>query len=179
MSSVYGKSQLPIDYSGKVTLKVKSGKKVLKEISLHNNGGPALWKYFVDCLYGDYALAESARPAKIRLFWTGYSEGTAAPGTPITSADNSASSFISMTNEPTVGENSLTLHFVIPYSFITKGYVDQICLYGISETDVTNYSAYIFVTNAGQSTLAPLAINKAISNLSIILDWELIINNAN
>lgn len=171
MTDIYGKSNLAIGYSGKATLKIKAGDKVISESLLHNNGGPELYYYLSLCLAGEYTAAQSRRPLKIRLFNTGNST-TDLPSAPVTSLQNAASTFISMVSAPTVKDASVVFHYVIPFSYITSSDVDQICLYGVGENDLKNYSAYFFIVDS-ENKLAPIKVDKAMSNLSLILDWEL------
>ena len=172
---ISGTANLPILYNGNATISIKNGNTTIAKYKAHNNGGPALFSYLLLCLAGEYAMAEPARPLKIKLFDTGLAG--MPPVLPEITPETSASNFLSMTSAPSLTENSLTLHFVVPFSFITKPAVDSICLYGVGESDVTRYSAFFYIVDDSGS-IAPIEINKAMTNLSLILDWTLSFNNA-
>lgn len=174
MNNIKGKAELDLQYVGRVSIKLAAGNKVLSTLATHNTGGTALFNYLVLCLAGEYAVAERQRPLKIKLF---QHSGNPTGNIELTTDQNDeASNFIAMTSAPTIKEKSIILHYIIPFSQITKDKIDQICLYGVGETSNQNYSAG-FLIKDDNGALAPITITKAMSNLSLILDWELSIGN--
>lgn len=150
-----------INYSGKVTLKTTQGKKILQT---HNEGALPLFRFLSLCLAGDYTTAERARPFRIRLFYDSDYDSTGATKAAVLDENKAVSGFISVNTAPTVFDENLVLHFIIPYSNITGSKVNLICLYGLEESEVENYSAKFYIDGGG------ITVDSALSNLSLLID---------
>ena len=133
---------LAFKYHGNVTLYIKKGDVILKQFKLKNSGFAPLFQFFSYCLAGKYEAAEALRPGKIMAFYN----ASIQPGTEVTSTEpqidysKSQSPFIYL-NKPAVAGQKTTadskewvtkLHFIIPYSYLQEGKVNQICLYGLN-----------------------------------------------
>ena len=62
-------SNQKIGYSGTVKIKVVKDKKVISKSVGHNQGSKKLFKFITQCFAGNYKIAESLRPIKIKLFY--------------------------------------------------------------------------------------------------------------
>lgn len=179
MQDITGKSDLDFGYSGTVTLGVKYNDKLLTQKEVHNSGNLELFKYIVLCLAGEATLASKLRPLKIRLY--SHKESSNMEVSTDAALVDVASNFIAPTAAPTLVYTSnyatITFHYLIPFFQILSKSVDQVCLYGVGESDTSKYSASFLIVNEEGTELDPIKINKEMSNLSLIIDWELKFKN--
>ena len=148
---------ISVGYSGKVKVTVVDDRKVVSRKVGHNAGGQPLFLFLAQCLCGNYKNAEQSQPLKIKLFYNKTETETKTEATAnieawVDSASNTsieeASNFI-FVNAPSVTEEikdekgnkngyKAILHFRVPFSFVTKDTVNQICLYAQNEIDPKN-----------------------------------------
>ena len=191
---------ISVGYSGKVTVTVVDDRKVVSRKVGHNAGGQPLFLFLAQCLCGNYKNTEPLQPLKIRLFYNNAEDETRA----ITNINNwvgsngefsgitDASNFIfvnapSTTEEIKIedGKGNITkngykaiLHFRVPFSFVTRDEINQICLYAQNESDPKRYSAYyLFKDSANTKKLAPIKVNNQQTSYNLIIEWELSISN--
>ena len=187
---------ISVGYSGKVKVTVVDDRKVVSRKVGHNAGGQPLFRFLAQCLCGNYENAKALQPLKIKLFhnktetvaeatkniqnWV-KSEGDF---TNITSASNFI--FVNATGateeikdeEGNKNGYKAILHFRVPFSFVTKNEVNQICLYAQSENDDKKYSAYyLFKDSKDEKKLAPIKVNNQQASYNLIIEWELSIAN--
>lgn len=182
-------------YHGRVTLTIKDGNKIIKQIELVNHGAEPLFRFFSYCLAAKYSDAEPLRPFKIKLFYNPqFDQGTEAevapedyaPETVINDNVVVSSPFIYLNKPASVnqaGENwSTYLHFVIPYAYITGNKVNQICLYGLSTSDTDNekYSAVYYIqklNNKNKAVHDTIEVEQNKDTYSLIVEWQLAVSN--
>lgn len=186
---------ISVGYSGKVKVTVVDDRKVVSRKVGHNAGGQPLFQFLAQCLCGNYENAKTSQPLKIRLFYNEAKTKTAATRnieTWVGSASNTsieeASNFI-FVNAPSVPEEiedekgnkngyKAILHFRVPFSFVTRNKINQICLYAQNEIDSKKYSAYyLFTDSTDAEKLAPIEVNNQQASYSLIIEWELSIAN--
>lgn len=186
---------ISVGYSGKVKVTVVDDRKVVSRKVGHNAGGQPLFQFLAQCLCGNYENAKTSQPLKIRLFYNEAETKTAATRnieTWVGSASNTsieeASNFI-FVNAPSVPEEiedekgnkngyKAILHFRVPFSFVTRNEINQICLYAQNEIDPKKYSAYyLFTDSTDAEKLAPIEVNNQQASYSLIIEWELSIAN--
>lgn len=185
---------LAFKYHGNVTLYIKKGDVILKQFKLKNSGFAPLFQFFSYCLAGKYEAAEAIRPGKIMAF---YNENVHA-GEEVTNVEpeisylKSQSPFIYL-NKPAVAGQKTTadskewvtkLHFIIPYSYINEGKVNQICLYGLNinnnskEIPSAVYYLQELDTTTNKNVYKEITIDSSNrQDYSLIIEWELSVSN--
>ena len=185
-----------VGYSGKVIVTVVDDRKVVSRKIGHNAGGQPLFQFLAQCLCGNYENTKPLQPLKIKLFYNNAKDKTAA----ITNIQNwvksegdftsvaSASNFI-FVNAPGATEEiadekgnkngcKAILHFRVPFSFVTRTEINQICLYAQNANDDKKYSAYyLFTDSKNKEKLAPIKVNNQQASYNLIIEWELSISN--
>lgn len=155
-----------LQYAGTVTLsQYVNGKKILMH-TICNSGTNALFRFFADCLLGDFTIASSYRPTKVMLLNQKEKDGVA--GYDYTSA----SGFVYMLKQPVKTENSdsvaVTFSFNIPREYLESQTFNCIGLYADNETNPQNVSAY-FNYDTSKLTLSASSV--------LVVDWKLEIFN--
>ncbi len=172
-----------LGYEGKVTLTLKSNNRVLKSQTYKNKGTARLFKFLGHCLAGAYGEAQGYLPTQIVLLYNGAGSGLTSTAT----EDNvtQRSSWISYAQTPTIISDDTLEQVRVVYSFeVTKaavtGEFNQVALYGVNASDITEFSAYYYLTdpeNPGNFFLQ--SINDWSASTVLLIDWELIISNKN
>ena len=156
-----------LTYTGNVTVSIVKNKTIIKTYHGHNSGSKELFHFFAYALAGKYKIAESLRPLRIMLFekTTDKPEGQAV--------SNYIGINVPTTVEATTDNTSYkaTLHFLIPYTYITGNKVDIYKLYPLNSAD----ALAIFDAEAAGQAIDLSNINKA--KYSLIVDWELLVSN--
>ena len=184
-----------VGYSGKVIVTVVDDRKVVSRKIGHNAGGQPLFQFLAQCLCGNYENTKPLQPLKIKLFYNKATDTTAAitninnwVGSDSNTSIEEASNFIFVNaagaTEEIVDEEgnkngyNAILHFRVPFSFVTKNEVNQICLYAQNENDDKKYSAYyLFKDSKDEKKLAPIKVNNQQASYNLIIEWELSIAN--
>ena len=186
---------ISVGYSGKVTVTVVDDRKVVSRKVGHNAGGQPLFLFLAQCLCGNYKNTEPLQPLKIKLFYNKATDTTAATtninnwvGSDSNTSIEEASNFIFI-NAPSATEEiedekgnkngyKAILHFRVPFSFVTRDEINQICLYAQNEIDPKRYSAYyLFTDSTDAEKLAPIKVNNQQASYNLIIEWELSIAN--
>lgn len=186
---------ISVGYSGKVKVTVVDDRKVVSRKVGHNAGGQPLFLFLAQCLCGNYENTKPLQPLKIRLFYNKATDTTAATtninnwvGSDSNTSIEEASNFI-FVNAPSVSEEiedekgnkngyKAILHFRVPFSFVTRNEINQICLYAQDESDPKRYSAYyLFTDSTDVEKLAPIKVNNQQASYNLIIEWELSIAN--
>ena len=185
-----------VGYSGKVIVTVVDDRKVVSRKVGHNAGGQPLFQFLAQCLCGNYENTKPLQPLKIKLFYNNATNENDA----ITNIQNwvksegdftsvvSASNFIFVnaagaTEEIADEEGNKNgckaiLHFRVPFSFVTRTEINQICLYAQNANDDKKYSAYyLFTDSKNKEKLAPIKVNNQQASYNLIIEWELSIAN--
>ena len=180
-------------YHGNINISIVNSKgKVISTKSFHNAGTKQLAKFLCYCLAGNYGASDKLRPFKIGLFNNNAGtpieseSGQLKPQVPIYISINKVANVSSIVDQSIndISNYKTTLHFLIPYSYITgTDKINQICLYN-KETamptgvnpDYKNYCASFLLTR--EDTPGSLSwdyIDPSIGGTSynLILDWEL------
>lgn len=182
-----------IGYSGKVTVKVISNKKIISKSTGHNNGGLPLFNFLAQALTGNYSAAELIRPLKIKLFNNAAEDLSSAKSNiqnwkerEYANKIEEASDFIyansvAIVETPSTGTEmkaTAVMHFRVPFSFIANNMVNQLCIYGKNTIQNSEYSAYYLLTEnvAEEEVLTSININPQ-SSYSLIIEWELNISD--
>lgn len=191
---------ISVGYSGKVTVTVVDDRKVVSRKVGHNAGGQPLFQFLAQCLCGNYENTKSLQPLKIRLFYNKATDTTAATtninnwvGSDSNTSIEEASNFIFVNAPSATEEIKITdkqgnlvakngykaiLHFRVPFSFVTRDEINQICLYAQDESDPKIYSAYyLFTDSKNKEKLAPIKVNNQQASYNLIIEWELSISN--
>lgn len=191
---------ISIGYSGKVTVTVVDDRKVVSRKVGHNAGGQPLFQFLAQCLCGNYENTKPLQPLKIRLFYNKATDTTAATtninnwvGSDSNTSIEEASNFIFVNAPSATEEIKITdkqgnlvakngykaiLHFRVPFSFVTRDEINQICLYAQDESDPKRYSAYyLFTDSTNVEKLAPIKVNNQQASYNLIIEWELSISN--
>ena len=191
---------ISVGYSGKVTVTVVDDRKVVSRKVGHNAGGQPLFQFLAQCLCGNYENTKPLQPLKIKLFYNKATDTTAATaninnwvGSDSNTSIEEASNFIFVNAPGTPEEIKITdkqgnlvakngykaiLHFRVPFAFVTKNEVNQICLYAQNENDDKKYSAYyLFKDSKDEKKLAPIKVNNQQASYNLIIEWELSISN--
>ena len=188
---------ISVGYSGKVTVTVVDDRKVVSRKVGHNAGGQRLFLFLAQCLCGNYENTKPLQPLKIRLFYNKAETKTkteaarnieAWVGSDSNTSIEEASNFI-FVNAPSATEEiedekgnkngyKVIMHFRVPFSFVTRTEINQICLYAQNENDPKKYSAYyLFTDSTDAEKLAPIKVNNQQASYSLIIEWELNISN--
>ena len=191
---------ISVGYSGKVTVTVVDDRKVVSRKVGHNAGGQPLFLFLAQCLCGNYKNTEPLQPLKIKLFYNKATDTTAATtninnwvGSDSNTSIEEASNFIFVNAPSATEEIKITdkqgnlvakngykaiLHFRVPFSFVTRNEINQICLYAQDESDPKRYSAYyLFTDSTDVEKLAPIKVNNQQASYNLIIEWELSISN--
>ena len=191
---------ISVGYSGKVTVTVVDDRKVVSRKVGHNAGGQPLFQFLAQCLCGNYENTKPLQPLKIRLFYNKATDTTAATtninnwvGSDSNTSIEEASNFIFVNAPSATEEIKITdkqgnlvakngykaiLHFRVPFSFVTRDEINQICLYAQDESDPKRYSAYyLFTDSTDVEKLAPIKVNNQQASYNLIIEWELSISN--
>ena len=185
---------ISVGYSGKVTVTVVDDRKVVSRKVGHNAGGQPLFQFLAQCLCGNYENTKPLQPLKIKLFYNKATDTTAATtninnwvGSDSNTSIEEASNFI-FVNAPSVTKEiedekgnkngyKAILHFRVPFSFVTRTEINQICLYAQDESDPKRYSAYYLFKDSKDEKLAPIKVNNQQASYNLIIEWELSIAN--
>jgi hypothetical protein len=174
-------NNLTLGYSGDIKLSTYLGGKLISTKQYHNAGALNLYRFFANCLVGNYSFASPLRPFKIKLFK--YKNAATSGGTGIlpdefnlTTAlsDNSlveASDFLDVMSAPeifymddgnTVG-CKVKLSFTFPYNFIigTGQAAHLVAIYGINTEKKEDLSAYYLLTKEVYDLNADGLISKS------------------
>lgn len=155
-----------VSYKGNVTLKIIRNGKVFQEIKQHNAGTVDFFRLIALCIAGDPSVV-SEMPNYICLF-NATGESDINP-TPVLISAN----LPSISRTPTVNEPSgykVIFSFLIPYTLMTPGTpINRLRLYGGTSHSVNS----IYLAELHLST--PLTVS---SGSNLLIDWEMIINNA-
>lgn len=191
---------ISVGYSGKVKVTVVDDRKVVSRKVGHNAGGQPLFLFLAQCLCGNYENTKPSQPLKIRLFYNKATDITAATtninnwvGSDSNTSIEEASNFIFVNAPSATEEIKITdkqgnlvakngykaiLHFRVPFSFVTRNEINQICLYAQDESDPKRYSAYyLFTDSTDVEKLAPIKVNNQQASYNLIIEWELSIAN--
>lgn len=162
-----------LKYTGIVTLSQYTGSKKVKITQLHNAGGGSLFKFFANCLVGDFTAAKLLRPTKIMLVEP-KNKNSLTEGFQMSSQSGG---FIYQLTKPeivpTKDTSRVRYSFIIPkdiVSSITDTENLYLCLY-TDEVPVYKPDDY--------AAICKLDIAKNnIANAALVIDWELVISNA-
>ena len=186
---------ISVGYSGKVTVTVVDDRKVISRKVGHNAGGQPLFQFLAQCLCGNYENTKPLQPLKIKLFYNNAKDTTAATtninnwvGSDSNTSIEEASNFIFVNaagateeiedEEGNKNGYKAILHFRVPFSFVTRDEINQICLYAQNESDPKIYSAYyLFTDSTDVEKLAPIKVNNQQTSYNLIIEWELSISN--
>ena len=163
------KSNSKLSYKGKVTVKLYHGKKVYKTIKEKNSGTLELFKFFANCLTGNYYSQQ--RPMYLRAFKAVFDNDgnetsrqevttTAIPvkrSKPIFDTDNNTASVL---NE-----------FLIPAATMSTEAANVLCLYSTEHKNQPDAMSAEVVLEEG--------IEKENGTSNIKVEWTLVIGNAN
>jgi hypothetical protein len=148
-------SQQLITYSGNVKVSTYINGKLATKKHFKNSGALGLYRFFANCITGNFALATPLRPYKIKLFTyndansitpsrfninEALAEGKLVPASdfiPITSAPE-----IFYFNSDTEVGCKIVLNFVFPYSKIFTGNIHMIGIYGTRTEAAEDLCAY-------------------------------------
>lgn len=153
-----------LGYTGIVTLSQYIGNKKKIVARSHNRGQHSLFDFFSNCLVGDFATAEYALPAKIRLLNV------------VDSVYEPISSFVYLRTPPeklydaTAGV--VKYSFILPRDVLEDAKFSQlgVGLYTAAETDPGEFLAFC--------TIDDLTVGEVSTTSILVLDWELRISNA-
>lgn len=183
--------QANIEYSGKITIAIQDGNKIISKKEYHNNGSNSLFNFLCLCIKGDYATANEKRPFYIKAFKAADTEtpdsiktyltgkGYERLGQFDTNRITSGSTAVGYNKVATVEDNKVTLHFRLPYSLITSQELNMFCLYGKDyggDNNTKNWSAYYLLTNDDETAFTNLTINSS-QNYNLLLEWTMTIDN--
>lgn len=177
-----------IGYQGSINLNIANGKRTLLTKKYHNSGRYKLFKFLANCLAGNFA--EPLRPVKVRLYYLPNAtldehdpEFIAADEFNFETQNNkliAASPFIVYDATPVIDETNennvkITLHYSIPFAYISKEKIHIIALYSSNSSGTNEASAYyVLKDNDGWD---PLDLTDIVGDYSIIFNWELAISN--
>lgn len=173
------KTATGINYTGKVTISVLNGNRVVSKNQYHNAGTEYLFSFLCNCLCGKASSLE--RPTMIRLFTI---DADDSPENPHWNSDTIASSPVIYDIPPLPGRidgdpngYKVLYHFRIPYSFLRRFEIAKMALYAPANVDgLEKMSAYFLITEQGVFKPIPLPVS-AYNNYSIVVEWELQITN--
>ena len=185
-----------IGYQGTIEVSIKHGNRTIVNKKYHNNGLEPLFRFLANCLGGN--ITESLRPTKLRLFIYEDAEKSENPTTDDTvikpseftwTSDHvtkltSISPFITYNTTPFLqkeGESyTVTLHFSIPFAYITDNKVYAMGLYPNNITNNIDASAYFLYTELTQDKQLiwkPLDLTTASGDFTFVISWKLSISN--
>lgn len=175
-----------ISYSGKVTVTIRRGNTPIATKVFKNSGNKPLFKFFCQCLAGNYKEGEIFRPTKIKLFYNSTADINEAKKRPMENI-TAKSGFMTQTSNPVVDASadgascSTTFHFLIPNAYIynTEGnQINQICLYNtraVNDVSTEDCLAYFLMSNEDNDEWA--TITPSGNDFNLIVDWEMILQN--
>lgn len=148
-------------YTGTVTFSQYIDGEKVRLLQRHNTGTNSLFDFLADCLCGDFSVAESKRPCRIKLL-NRSEQGEVS----------SVSDFLYSQTIPekiyTDNSISVVYSFVVPRAYLDKSF-NGLGLYADYEKDINNYAAF-----------CPIKDKPASSNSSVLLvDWALTLSNLN
>lgn len=185
-----------VAYTGKITVSILKGRKVLKTLNTHNKGYRSLFTFLCQCLAGQYDRAESLRPKFIRLYTMG-PEGTAYSEQEI--QGRLQTQFLTSLTVPAYNTTpSVELvelqgqepyartifKFLIPFTQIeTTRDTNMFALYSAAnQTTLTEPSAVFVLTDPEDNTKLGSVMNSSSSaksnDYNLQIQWELTIENA-
>lgn len=155
-----------LGYTGIVKLSQYINGKKFTIAEVHNKGGQPLFNFLIDCLMGDYSIADIDRPTKIRLLRKndddpiGYSE-----------LENTGPIHIQAKPEKiySTNEGIVRYSFIIPQEYFSAGRFDAIGLYPNSTTNIYDYAALCEIKDSSAWAISVTSV--------LVLDWELHISN--
>ena len=113
-----------IRYSGNVTMRVMHGKRVAKEVELHNTGTVGLMGFIAKCLGG--SMDPAGAPKYLRLFKMGESSGFSPSESNEMTVRAVVSNFYpSYGEDSNSAEASVTLTFLVPYTMLKSSTEDK------------------------------------------------------
>lgn len=164
-----------LSYTGIVTLSQYVGKKKIKIAKLHNSGGSPLFSFLANCLAGNFMTVRGNWPTKIKVLERIVEDEKEQQYT-----YNSISGFIFLRTVPEIdasnlGESRVRYSFMIPRDLvenITNRSNVGLGLYTNStpESEPENFAAFCSVGDT---------LSGELDNSSLLVDWELVISNAN
>ncbi len=166
-----------IGYSGKISISIVNGKRVISKQNYHNEGRLELFRFLANCLAGN--LVEGLRPIQIKFFKYPANTSfnwTEAVWNDTSTAPKAVSPFIIYDAMPIVKANETTntctvvFHFRVPLSYLTDD-SNLIGLYSSNSSDDFNASAWVI---PDQPITLP---ENVVNNYSLILEWTLSISN--
>ena len=179
-----------LNYSGTLKVSIAHGKKIIQTRTYKNQGTAKLFEFFCLCLAGQYDAAKNLRPMKLKLFNEQYEN---LPDPANISVNNPASNIITVNKPSTITKDtsvpigtsgrdyngySLTLHYLIPFSYITETSVDQACLYSSDPANNDDFLAYYLFEDENHQRLDPITINSENKlTYNLIVEWTLMIEN--
>lgn len=162
-----------LKYSGSINIKVKNGDQILLNRNFHNSGRWPLFKFFSECLAGNFVNAEKLRPKYLHIFGV---QGDNVPNindiedstniqhyanidNKITLTTFSTNTLPKIeTDENNIGSSKIKIQFTIPFSNLnfnltnkdsSERVINLLCLYSdtgyFNPTDGGEPSAYFFV----------------------------------
>jgi len=192
-----------IGYQGTVEVGIKHGNRLITSKKYSNHGREPLFRFLANCLGGN--ITESLRPTKIRLFIykdaeEGKQEQDLIKPTAIDAPNGWAnhirelpaiSPFITYNTTPTVdsivtksqNENEITgyevtLHFSIPFAYISGAKIYAMGLYPTNVTNNADASAYFLYTQEKDRTKwEPYPLETASGDYTFVISWKLSISN--
>jgi len=169
-----------IGYSGQVKVTAMRGKKAIRTATFHNEGTINLFKFLCYCLAGEYNVAYNLRPQKIQLFFN-------QAGTYTEDLNNlkERSGKIQLNTDAVVkkyepkspGETdtnkyTVTLHFRIPYAFLTGDEVNHAILYNAYDEPCAHFS----FTDEETGALINI-LTGANQDYTLVIEWKMIVGN--
>jgi hypothetical protein len=187
-----------VSYQGSVKVSLMKNKKIISSKIYKNTGKLPLFRFMVDCLAGDYDVANNNLPKFVQLFSLGKA-GEAIPTTiefttptiPRTPQKIIYQSHPLKTYTPEIKDNTgaittsenatITFKFMVPYSQLTNDDNNDInCFALYSQTNYssnTNPSAYIVLTDSTDKTkLGTITVEKN-NHFVIYIEWTMTISN--
>ena len=169
-----------LQYTGIVTLSQYIGTKKIKIAQVHNTGGSVLFDFLSDCLVGDIEKAQTKKPTKLRLVNYVQVSDNLEDGYTFKSA---SAGFIYLLSSPkktsSSSESSVTYSFLIPREFLENVQSFSglgLGLYTNSTTDdesmIPDFVAFCKLPEIHAS-------RNVLTKSSLVVDWKLVISNAN
>lgn len=168
-----------IGYEGKVTLTLKSNNRVLTSTTYKNNGTAQLFNFLGRCLIGAYDEAKRYLPSKLLLLRNETANNDARDAKKV----HACSTWQTFAKLPAITSDADTAQVKVLYSFeVSKAAIseefNQVALYGADVTDVTDFSAYYYLTNIDGSLKEENAANWSATTI-LLIEWELSLSNQN
>jgi hypothetical protein len=172
-----------LGYEGKVTLTLKGNNQILKSKTYKNSGTAQLFKFLGCCLIDAYEEAKSLMPNKIMLLHNNSTSPTDTEASPTNVVQ--CTDFVPYVHAPTMisdGDTSqakVVYSFEIPRNMISSddGAFNQVALYGAGITDIRDFSAFYYLTDAHGWEDPEVDLWSATTVL--LIEWELSLSNKN